>query len=143
MRCLLYTSWSRNEQLLKLAEFARQTPHPLLLLGDLNLTPWSPYFERLLAGSGLRDSRDGRGLFPTWPVGWPPLWIPVSYTHLDVYKRQALAGAVLAGGYLILNQPTEPSVTLAPPVAEKTPAGDPATQRRTEADQLLLSLIHI
>ncbi|MBK7982569.1 MAG: protein kinase [Candidatus Competibacteraceae bacterium] len=61
---------------------------------------------------------------PGWKIGLPLAAI-------------ALAGAVLAGGYLILNQPTEPSVTLAPPVAEKTPAGDPATQRRTEADQLL------
>lgn len=85
-------AWSRNEQLLRLAEFARQTPDPLLLLGDLNLTPWSPHFERLLAGSGLRDSRDGRGLFPTWPAGWPPLWIPIDHalfsTGIGIRQRQ-------------------------------------------------------
>ena len=61
---------------------------------------------------------------PGWKIGLPLAAI-------------ALAGAVLAGGYLILNQPTEPPVTVAPPVAQKTPASDPAAQRRAEADQLL------
>jgi len=69
----------RNEQLTKLAEVARSTPQPLLLLGDLNISPWSPFFERLLADSGLRDSGDGRGIQPTWPVRWPPLWIPIDH----------------------------------------------------------------
>lgn len=69
----------RNDQLAKLAEFARQAGQPLLLLGDLNISPWSPYFERLLADSGLRDSGRGRGIQPTWPVRWPPLWIPIDH----------------------------------------------------------------
>ncbi|HRD65635.1 MAG TPA: endonuclease/exonuclease/phosphatase family protein [Candidatus Competibacter sp.] len=69
----------RNDQLAQLAAFARQTPLPLLLLGDLNTSPWSPYFEKLLADSGLRDSGGGRGILPSWPVGWPPLWIPIDH----------------------------------------------------------------
>jgi len=69
----------RNEQLTKLAEVARSTRQPLLLLGDLNISPWSPWFERLLADSGLRDSGYGRGIQPTWPVGWPPFWIPIDH----------------------------------------------------------------
>ena len=28
---------------------------------------------------------------------------PVSYTHLDVYKRQALVGAILSGGFTIMS----------------------------------------
>ncbi len=67
----------RNDQLAQLAQLTRQTRHPLLLLGDLNTSPWSPYFEQLLAESGLRDS--GRGILPSWPVGWPPLWIPIDH----------------------------------------------------------------
>lgn len=67
----------RNDQLAQLAEFARRARQPVLLLGDLNISPWSPYFERLLADSGLRDS--GRGILPSWPVGWPPLWIPIDH----------------------------------------------------------------
>ncbi|MCP5159708.1 MAG: endonuclease/exonuclease/phosphatase family protein [Gammaproteobacteria bacterium] len=69
----------RNEQLAWLAQRARQTDRPLLLLGDLNLSPWSPWFRQLLVDSGLQDSADGRGIQPTWPVGWPPLWIPIDH----------------------------------------------------------------
>ena len=66
----------RNAQLADLARLARQTGQPLLALGDFNLSPWSPYFAHLLTDSGLRDSAAGRGIQPSWPVGWPPLWIP-------------------------------------------------------------------
>ncbi|HHW75466.1 MAG TPA: hypothetical protein GX399_00275 [Xanthomonadaceae bacterium] len=69
----------RNDQLARLAAFARQTRQPLLLLGDLNISPWSPHFERLLADSGLRDSGRGRGILPSWPVGCPPLRIPIDH----------------------------------------------------------------
>lgn len=69
----------RNDQLTQLAAFARQTRQPLLLLGDLNISPWSPHFEQLLADSGLRDSGRGRGILPSWPVGWPLLWIPIDH----------------------------------------------------------------
>jgi len=36
-------------------------------MGDLNATPWSPYYRQLLKGSGLRNTRQGFGILPTWP----------------------------------------------------------------------------
>ncbi|MFO1423995.1 MAG: endonuclease/exonuclease/phosphatase family protein [Candidatus Competibacteraceae bacterium] len=69
----------RNEQLRALAARVRQSQIPSLVLGDLNLSPWSPWFGRLLADSGLRDSRRGHGIQPSWPVGWPFLWIPIDH----------------------------------------------------------------
>ena len=69
----------RNEQLRALASQARQSSLPLLVLGDLNISPWSPWFARLLADSGLRDSRSGRGIQPSWPADWWPLWIPIDH----------------------------------------------------------------
>jgi len=69
----------RNQQLRALAARVRQSQVPLLVLGDLNLSPWSPWFTRLLADSGLRDSRRGRGIQPSWPAGWWPLWIPIDH----------------------------------------------------------------
>jgi endonuclease/exonuclease/phosphatase (EEP) superfamily protein YafD len=73
------TARERNDQLAALARFARQRERPLLVLGDLNVTPWSPYLRDLLAGSGLRDSASGRGIQPSWPAGWLPLWIPIDH----------------------------------------------------------------
>lgn len=43
---------------------------PVIVAGDLNLTPWSPLFQDFLALSGLRDAARGRGLTPTW-YRWP------------------------------------------------------------------------
>lgn len=40
---------------------------PYLVIGDLNCTPWSPYFRKLLADGALKDSGAGQGLAPTWP----------------------------------------------------------------------------
>lgn len=72
------TGW-RDQQLASIPEYLRAYPEPLLLLGDLNVSPWSCHFKRLLAGTGLSDSARGRGVQPTWPAGLPFLWIPIDH----------------------------------------------------------------
>jgi endonuclease/exonuclease/phosphatase (EEP) superfamily protein YafD len=49
------------------------------LLGDLNVTPWSPYFQELLAATGLRDSARGWGLQPSWPTMSLLLRVPIDH----------------------------------------------------------------
>lgn len=61
----------RNEQLDAIAATVRNLDGPVVVLGDLNVTPWSPYFRRLLRESGLTDSSRGRGLAGSWPAGLP------------------------------------------------------------------------
>jgi endonuclease/exonuclease/phosphatase (EEP) superfamily protein YafD len=51
-------------------EYVRARSGPVVLLGDLNTTPWSHYFRDLRDRSGLRDSALGRGVQPTWPAWW-------------------------------------------------------------------------
>ncbi|MBC7929489.1 MAG: endonuclease/exonuclease/phosphatase family protein [Rubrivivax sp.] len=75
----------RNEQLLAAAEQARSLPAPKIFVGDLNTTPWSPYFGRVLAESGMVDARKGFGLLPTWPV-WnrtPLLMLPLDHCFVS------------------------------------------------------------
>lgn len=43
----------------------------LLIMGDLNTTPWSREFTELLQKTGLRDSQLGFGLQPSWPTFLP------------------------------------------------------------------------
>ncbi len=50
-----------------------------MVLGDLNVTPWSPFFRDLLREGALRNARKGYGLRPTWPTMLPPLLIPVDH----------------------------------------------------------------
>lgn len=70
-----YSRW-RNEQLEKLSDYISSSL-PLILLGDLNVTPWSYHFRKLLKCTDLIDSSEGRGIQPTWPNYNPLLWIPI------------------------------------------------------------------
>jgi endonuclease/exonuclease/phosphatase (EEP) superfamily protein YafD len=72
-----YSRW-RNEHLEQLPDYVR-SPHAILLLGDLNVTPWNYHFRRLLARTGLCDSAKGFGVQPTWPNVNPLLWIPIDH----------------------------------------------------------------
>lgn len=50
-----------------------------LLIGDLNVTPWSPYFTDLTTASGLKSSSEGFGFNPTWPSFTPWFLIPIDH----------------------------------------------------------------
>lgn len=77
-----YSRW-RNEQRDALATYG-QSSQPVLLLGDLNTTPWNCHFRRLLKRSGLRNSARGYGVQPTWPNLPAPLRIPIDHClHSD------------------------------------------------------------
>lgn len=69
----------RNQHLADLAEYCSRQDHEVMLLGDLNITSWSPFFDDLIASSGLRDSRLGQGIQPSWPAHRWPLEIPIDH----------------------------------------------------------------
>ncbi|NEN92486.1 MAG: endonuclease/exonuclease/phosphatase family protein [Okeania sp. SIO3H1] len=58
----------RNQILKKLSKYIQQLNHPVILAGDLNITMWSPYYQKLEQETGLRNSRLGFGIIPTWPA---------------------------------------------------------------------------
>ena len=69
----------RNQQLDALADFTREQSGEVILCGDLNMSPWSPYFWRLLKKSGLQNSARGFGLQPTWPTDRLFLRVPIDH----------------------------------------------------------------
>jgi endonuclease/exonuclease/phosphatase (EEP) superfamily protein YafD len=69
----------RNRHLDWIAREIAALPGPVLLLGDLNATPWSPVYRRFAQNSGLRNSAQGRSIRPTWPAFIPLLWIPIDH----------------------------------------------------------------
>jgi endonuclease/exonuclease/phosphatase (EEP) superfamily protein YafD len=73
----------RNAQLDALARKLAQATRPRLVTGDLNLTPFSPHFELLLATSQLEDARRDQGVHVTWPALPLPLWIPIDHALAD------------------------------------------------------------
>ena len=61
----------RNLHLKMLAETVgalhQDDPHvPVIVMGDLNITPWSPIFRQFTGEAGLRRCGSAIGLVPTW-----------------------------------------------------------------------------
>jgi endonuclease/exonuclease/phosphatase (EEP) superfamily protein YafD len=74
---------SRNTQLDELASLiAQQAERRVIVMGDFNLTPWSPYFRRFLDGARLSDSAIGRGVAPTWFSRLLPFGLPIDQVLL-------------------------------------------------------------
>lgn len=69
----------RNQQLDAIAEFAAACDGPVIVAGDLNVTPWSPHFQDLLQRAALRDPRRGLGVLTSWPKGKPLIRIPIDH----------------------------------------------------------------
>lgn len=57
-----------------------------ILIGDLNITPWSPHYSALEADGILTNAASGRGYWATWPT-WMPgpgvLRIPIDHCLLS------------------------------------------------------------
>ncbi len=81
----------RDKQLAGIAAIAGEGSPYSVVLGDLNTTPWGRAFQKMLAGSGLRDSALGMGLQWSWPVGFWPLALPIDHClvseRVDVLDR--------------------------------------------------------
>jgi endonuclease/exonuclease/phosphatase (EEP) superfamily protein YafD len=74
-----YRTDTRNKQLASLAEEIQSNNQPTVVVGDFNITPWSPYFEEFIQKTRLRDARKGIGVYPTWLAQFPPLAIPIDH----------------------------------------------------------------
>jgi endonuclease/exonuclease/phosphatase (EEP) superfamily protein YafD len=56
----------RNQHLQAIGNYLKKTQETVILLGDFNLTPWSPYYRQLINMTGLQNTRLGFGILPTW-----------------------------------------------------------------------------
>jgi endonuclease/exonuclease/phosphatase (EEP) superfamily protein YafD len=76
--------WRRNTELGFIARLAAQVADgPTILVGDLNVTPYSPQFRALERDSGLASNLRGRWPVGTWP-NWLPAWAAIPIDHLLV-----------------------------------------------------------
>ncbi len=82
----------RNTQLREIAKARTEWYDNALVVGDLNITPWSVFFQRFLSESDLRDSQKGFGIQPSWPTAYPLLGIPIDHVlvspKIQVTKRE-------------------------------------------------------
>ncbi len=57
----------RNQVFAAVSDYVKSQSEPVILVGDFNTSMWSPYYRRLVRQTGLKNSRDGFGILPTWP----------------------------------------------------------------------------
>jgi len=73
----------RNAGLKLLAQRRAALMGPVIIAGDFNVTPYSPYYSDWLAETGLTDSRYGRTLSTSWPAVLPILGIPIDHVAVS------------------------------------------------------------
>lgn len=56
----------RNLHLKSITSHLEQENQPTILMGDFNLTPWSPYYRQFVDQAALHNTRLGFGILPTW-----------------------------------------------------------------------------
>jgi endonuclease/exonuclease/phosphatase (EEP) superfamily protein YafD len=74
---------ARNAELRELAVRSAAIEGPLVVAGDFNITPYSPFFVDWLASSGLTDTRRGRTLSISWPTWLPLVGIPIDHVAVN------------------------------------------------------------
>jgi len=91
------TSAFQKRELEELASWCRlqqqENKGPLILIGDINTTPWSSRLRRLLRDGNMKNSSNGYGVQPTWPA-WLPRFLGLPIDHcivsqeVDIFQRR-------------------------------------------------------
>ncbi len=79
----------RNRELGLIADDAAKSDIPVIVAGDMNITPWTPIFQRFLRDAELNDGRRRNGLNFTWAPHDVPLLIPIDqilYRGVDIHS---------------------------------------------------------
>ncbi len=89
------TSAFQHSEFEALAAWSQAQQHDprrgLLLIGDINTTPWSARFRRLRRAGQLQNSATGYGIQSTWPT-WLPAFLGIPIDHCLVNTRISVVG---------------------------------------------------
>lgn len=93
----------QNKQLEAVTDYVAKLKNPLVV-GDFNLTMWSPYYKYFVSKTGLRNARAGFGILPTWPTFRPLLSIPIDHCFVgrDIKVLKSRTGRPVGSDHLPL-----------------------------------------
>lgn len=94
----------RNAQLQATRAWILDQKVPVVVVGDLNLTMFSPLYRRLVGGTGARNARAGFGPIGTWPAWLPWLRLPLDQCLVtgDILVTDCTAGPRTGSDHLPL-----------------------------------------
>lgn len=71
---------ARNQQMADTTKLiAAQPDIPTIVCGDLNCSPWSPFYRDMLKDANLRNATEGFGIWPTWTAFSILLGLPIDH----------------------------------------------------------------
>lgn len=76
-------STERDKELLLVADMAKHSPYPVVVIGDLNDVAWSYTTELFLKMSGLLDPRRGRGFFNSFHAHYFFMRFPLDHAFIS------------------------------------------------------------
>lgn len=80
-------STERDKELLLVADMAKASDLPVVVIGDLNDVAWSYTTELFLKMSELLDPRRGRGFFNTFHAKQPLLQFPLDHAFISAHFK--------------------------------------------------------
>jgi endonuclease/exonuclease/phosphatase (EEP) superfamily protein YafD len=124
-------SAQRDRQLDMLVERLAGAHEPIALMGDFNITPYSPVYGEFLARTGFTDTRRARTLSPSWPAFLPILGIPID--HCIVSPNITIVSHHGLPRFGSDHYPILAELALPAPPAAVTNATDSATRSATDS----------
>ena len=74
----------RNKQMADTAQLVADQPDlPTIVCGDLNCSPWSPFYHEMLKVGNLSNAAEGFGLWPTWTAFSIFLGLPIDHVLVN------------------------------------------------------------
>jgi endonuclease/exonuclease/phosphatase (EEP) superfamily protein YafD len=96
----------RNELLAAAADCLGDLSEPKLCVGDMNITPWSPYYRDFVERTKLVNVRKGFGLLPSWPTFLFFKWLMLPLDHClvsnDIRVADVKTGEAMGSDHLPL-----------------------------------------
>lgn len=76
-------STERDKELLLIADMAKASSDPVIVIGDMNDVAWSYTTELFLKMSGLLDPRRGRGFYNSFHAHYPIMRFPLDHAFIS------------------------------------------------------------
>ncbi|MFA4870665.1 MAG: endonuclease/exonuclease/phosphatase family protein [Pedobacter sp.] len=76
-------STERDKELLLVADLAKASKDPVIVIGDMNDVAWSYTTELFLKMSGLLDPRRGRGFYNSFHAHYPIMRFPLDHAFIS------------------------------------------------------------
>ncbi len=96
-------TYGRDKQFIRLTEYIKKQPNPVLLIGDFNSTIWQKDFQYLVKNANLINSMDKFGFQPTWP-SFMPSFLRITIDHVlyhdEIELKNKFLGSISGSDHL-------------------------------------------